>query len=81
LTVLLGTLLVPSVVLYQMLRLKRRAHRLSIRRTPRGNQPLTMPYVDINPHKGRPKWVGYAILAILLVLTSAVVATALATTS
>lgn len=36
-----------------------------------------MPYVDINPHKGRPKWVGYIILAILLVLTAGVVAAAL----
>lgn len=22
-----------------------------------------MPYVDINPHKGRPEWQGYAVLA------------------
>jgi hypothetical protein len=36
-----------------------------------------MPYVDINPHKGRPKWVGYIILAILLVLTATVVSAAL----
>ncbi|WP_256371470.1 hypothetical protein [Pseudarthrobacter sp. NIBRBAC000502771] len=36
-----------------------------------------MPYVDINPHKGRPKWVGYAILAVLSVLTVAVVFAAL----
>ncbi|TQJ38070.1 hypothetical protein FBY33_0057 [Arthrobacter sp. SLBN-112] len=36
-----------------------------------------MPYVDINPHKGRPKWVGYIILAVLLVLTAAVVSVAL----
>lgn len=36
-----------------------------------------MPYVDINPHKRRPKWVGYTILAVLLVLTVAVVAAAL----
>ena len=36
-----------------------------------------MPYVDINPHKGRPKWVGYEILAVLLVLTAAVVYAAL----
>jgi len=35
-----------------------------------------MPYVDINPHKARPKWVGYAILAVLLVLTAAVVSAA-----
>jgi hypothetical protein len=31
-----------------------------------------MPYVDINPHKGRPKWQAYAVLAILLVLTAGV---------
>lgn len=36
-----------------------------------------MPYVDINPHKGRPKWQAYAVLALLLVATSAVVALAL----
>lgn len=38
---------------------------------------LTMPYIDINPHKGRPRWVGYAVLAILVVLTAAVVSAAL----
>lgn len=36
-----------------------------------------MPYVDINPHKGRPKWQGYTVLAILLLLTISVVAAAL----
>jgi hypothetical protein len=36
-----------------------------------------MPYVDINPHKGRPKWVGYIVLAVLLILTVAVVTAAL----
>ena len=36
-----------------------------------------MPYVDINPHKGRPKWQGYAVLATLLILTATVVAAAL----
>ncbi|MDQ0689847.1 hypothetical protein QF047_000807 [Arthrobacter sp. W4I7] len=36
-----------------------------------------MPYVDINPHKGRPKWQGYTLLAVLLVLTAAVVSAAL----
>ncbi|VXB78930.1 conserved hypothetical protein [Arthrobacter sp. 9AX] len=36
-----------------------------------------MPYIDINPHKGRPKWQGYVVLAILLVLTAAVVGAAL----
>ncbi|VXB79186.1 conserved hypothetical protein [Arthrobacter sp. 9AX] len=33
-----------------------------------------MPYVDINPHKVRPKWQRYAVL---LVLTAAVVGAAL----
>lgn len=37
-----------------------------------------MPYIDINPHKGRPKWQGYAVLGVLLVLTVAVVIAALA---
>ena len=36
-----------------------------------------MPYVDINPHRSGPKWRGYALLAVLLVLTAAVVAAAL----
>lgn len=36
-----------------------------------------MPYVDINPHRGRPKWIGYAILSVLLLLTVGVVAAAL----
>jgi hypothetical protein len=36
-----------------------------------------MPYVDINPHKRRPKWQGYVVLSVLLVLTAAVVAAAL----
>lgn len=36
-----------------------------------------MPYIDINPHKGRPKWQGYAVLSVLLVLTVAVVMAAL----
>lgn len=36
-----------------------------------------MPYVDINPHKGRPKWQGYTVLAVLLVLTACVVMAAL----
>ena len=42
LTALLGTLLVPFAVLYQMLRLKRRAIRIPVRTAPapapRGNQ-------------------------------------------
>lgn len=36
-----------------------------------------MPYIDINPHKSRPKWHAYAILAVLLILTAAVVGAAL----
>lgn len=36
-----------------------------------------MPYVDINPHKSRPKWQGYTLLAVLILLTTAVVAAAL----
>lgn len=36
-----------------------------------------MPYIDINPHKGRPKWQGYAILTFLLILTAGVVVAAL----
>jgi len=36
-----------------------------------------MPYVDINPHKGRPKWQAYTVLAVLIVLTVTVVAAAL----
>lgn len=35
---LLGTLLVPFAVLYQMLRLKRRALRVPVRPSPRANQ-------------------------------------------
>lgn len=38
LSVLLGTLLVPFFVLYQMLRLKRRAIRVSAPAAPRGNR-------------------------------------------
>ncbi|MET3721850.1 hypothetical protein ABIB27_003726 [Arthrobacter sp. UYEF21] len=36
-----------------------------------------MPYVDINPHKARPKWQAYAILGVLLALTACVVVAAL----
>ncbi|VXC55560.1 conserved hypothetical protein [Arthrobacter sp. 8AJ] len=36
-----------------------------------------MPYVDINPHKDRPKWVAYTVLAVLLLLTGVVVSVAL----
>lgn len=38
LSVLLGTLLVPFVVLYQMLRFKRRALRIPVRPAPRGKK-------------------------------------------
>lgn len=33
-----------------------------------------LPYVDINPHKSRPKWPAYVGLSVLLVMTIAVVA-------
>lgn len=36
-----------------------------------------MPYIDINPHKGRPKWQAYAFLAVLTIVTTFVVAAAL----
>jgi hypothetical protein len=36
-----------------------------------------MPYVDINPHKGRPKWVGNTVLAVLALPTVGVVAISL----
>jgi hypothetical protein len=36
-----------------------------------------MPYIDINPHKGRPKWQAYTVLVVLLALTVGVVAAAL----
>ncbi|MBP1135138.1 hypothetical protein JOE31_001370 [Arthrobacter sp. PvP023] len=36
-----------------------------------------MPYVDINPHRSGPKWRGYVLLGVLLVLTAGVVAAAL----
>lgn len=36
-----------------------------------------MPYIDINPHRSGPRWRGYLLLAILLLLTAAVVAAAL----
>lgn len=39
-----------------------------------------MPYIDINPHKARPKWQSYTVLVLLLVLTSGVVAAALTRT-
>lgn len=36
-----------------------------------------MPYIDINPHRNRPKWVGYLVLAVLAALTTVVVVLAL----
>lgn len=36
-----------------------------------------MPYLDINPHRPRPKWIGYVVLAVLTVLTVIVVIAAL----
>jgi hypothetical protein len=38
---------------------------------------VAVPYVDINPHRSRPKWWGYVALAVLLVATIAVVSAAL----
>lgn len=38
LSALLGTLLIPFTVLYQLLRFKRRALRIPVRPAPRGNQ-------------------------------------------
>lgn len=37
-----------------------------------------MPYIDINPHRGRPKWVGYVVLGVLAAATVLVVVLALA---
>jgi hypothetical protein len=36
-----------------------------------------VPYFDINPHRPRPKWLGYVVLAVLTVLTAFVVIVAL----
>lgn len=36
-----------------------------------------MPYVDINPHKSKPKWPAYIGLAAIMIITAAVVAYAL----
>jgi hypothetical protein len=36
-----------------------------------------VPYVDINPHKQRPKWVGVLILVVLSLATVVVVILAL----
>lgn len=37
-----------------------------------------MPYIDINPHRQRPKWLGFLVLAVLTLLTVVVVVAALA---
>jgi hypothetical protein len=42
-----------------------------------GTSGVDVPYIDINPHRGRPKWWSYAALGLLLVLTTAVVGAAL----
>jgi hypothetical protein len=36
-----------------------------------------VPYNDINPHRQRPKWLGYIVLAVLTALTVIVVIAAL----
>lgn len=36
-----------------------------------------MPYIDINPHKQRPKGLGFVVLAVLAALTTFVVIAAL----
>ena len=36
-----------------------------------------MPYIDINPHKNRPKWQSYTALVALLMVTLSVVGAAL----
>lgn len=36
-----------------------------------------VPYIDINPHRSRPKWWSYLVLAILLVVTTGVVTASL----
>lgn len=36
-----------------------------------------MPYIDINPHRSRPKWRAYTSLAALAALTAGVVLLAL----
>jgi uncharacterized membrane protein HdeD (DUF308 family) len=38
-----------------------------------------VPYIDINPHRSRPKWWAYAALTILAVAAGVVVVLALAT--
>jgi hypothetical protein len=38
-----------------------------------------MPYIDINPHRSRPKWMAYIGLGVLAVATGFVVFLAVAT--
>lgn len=42
-----------------------------------GQGGVDVPYIDINPHRSRPKWWSYLALGLLLVVTSAVVGAAL----
>jgi hypothetical protein len=42
-----------------------------------GTSEVAVPYIDINPHRSRPKWWGYLALGVLLVVTVAVVTAAL----
>jgi len=47
-------------------------------------QPMkdhSMPYIDINPHKSRPKWPAYVGLATLLTVTIAIVVLVLTSSS
>ncbi|CAH0292744.1 hypothetical protein SRABI26_04282 [Arthrobacter sp. Bi26] len=39
---------------------------------------MTVPYVDINPHRNRPKWWAYVGLVLLAAATACVVCVALA---
>jgi hypothetical protein len=38
---------------------------------------LTVPYIDINPHRSRPKWHAYVGLVVLALATAAIVVVAL----
>jgi hypothetical protein len=40
---------------------------------------ITVPYIDINPYRSRPKWMAYVGLGVLAVATDFVVVLALAT--
>ena len=37
-----------------------------------------MPYIDINPHRKRPRWIAYTLLGLLAVASATVVILALA---